>query len=844
EEGRLKTRSPSAAIDPAVAGQIREHKESLIAFLSDAAGAAAEGTASIPLLSDRARGAELSFAQQRLWFIDQLEQGSTQYNVAMALRLSGELDEDALQRALDAIVLRHEVLRTVYRPEHGRPLQHVVESRGVPIARVDLGGDDPARRARRLEELANAEAHRPFDLSGDLLLRCVLVRLGPREHMALFTTHHLASDGWSKGILVREFGALYTAFCQGAPDPLPALPVQYRDYAAWQRQILHGDRLRQQLDWWKARLAGSPPVHSLPLSRRRPAQQRFEGGKHEAVIPARAVVHLKALCSACDVTPFVLLQTVLATLVARYSNAGDVVLGTPVSGRVHQDIEPLVGFFVNTLALRTEVRPEQPFRELLLESKRLVLDAFHRQDVPFEMLVEELRPERSLSYSPLFQILFSYHHGDGGRLRLPGLVVETPSLSENTNQFDLECNVLADADAEAARGDAVLRLAWSYNRTLFDPAFIAALSDSFSALLDGVLADPDRPVGRLPLLDAARHRTMVEEWNQTAAAHARDELVHQRFERQAARTPDRPALAFEGREVDYGTLNQQANRLAHCLIERGVRPGVRVGVCIRRSPEMVLGLLAVLKAGGAYVPIDPGAPADRIRFTLADAQAGIVLTEQDLWHELPFEDCEVLPLDAAAVAAMLQVYPVQDPDPGALGLTSDHLAYVIYTSGSTGRPKGVMVPHRGVVNYLEHVAGHYLDEGVAGAVVSTPLAFDATVTTVMGAWSAGKPTLLLADDNQDSLAQLASLLRSGARQLFKLTPAHLDALAAGTPPAPCPPEHVVVVGGEQLTARTLERFRRRVVPRAQVVNEYGPTETVVGCSTYVTRGLNDGDGVG
>ncbi|HSX62924.1 MAG TPA: amino acid adenylation domain-containing protein, partial [Tahibacter sp.] len=567
------------------------------------------------------------------------------------------------------------------------------------------------------------------------------------------------------------------------------------------------------------------PVHGLPLSRARPPQQQFRGGMHQARLPAALVARLRAHCAAADMTPYVFLQLVFALLIARYGNASgadghDVVVGTPVSGRMHPDVEPLVGFFVNTLVLRTRIDPRQSFADLLAASRQSVLDAFSHQALPFEMLVDALRPERSLSYSPLFQILFSYHNAGQGELRLPGLTVAAPPQADTINQFDIEFNVADEGDT--------LQTVWSYNRTLFDADAIARLSDSFGVLLQAALDAPRTPVGELPLIAPAEAQRLRESGRGERVAFRDDIGVHALFEEQAVRTPDAAAVVGADETVGYAELNARANRLAHYLIERGAKPGARVGICLRRSPEMTVALLGVLKAGAAYVPLSPDAPSDRQAYLLDDAGIELVLTHSEFWGALPLDDREALPLDLSD--RLLADYPATNPGDAATGLTAGDACYVIYTSGSTGQPKGVVVPHRGVVNYLEFAARDYLDADIAGALVATPFGFDATVTTLMAPWLAGKPSVMLADDTAECLAQLLDYAASPQRWLFKLTPAHLDAMANLYKGTASQTPHVLVVGGEQLTRRTLQRFRAQVLPQSVVINEYGPTETVVGCS--------------
>ena len=825
EDGKLKTRSDAPISDSGAIALIRAHREELIDFLAGAAEGIRQTTPILPI-SDRASPAPLSFAQQRLWFIHQLEGGSSQYNININLVLRGALDMDALRRTIDTIVARHETLRTRFIQDAGGDVVQLPAAAGpVPVTLIELDALPEQARWVAVAEHSRAESARSFDLGEPPLLRATVLRVRADEHVVLFVTHHIASDGWSKDVLVEEFCQLYAAFHAGSENPLPELPVQYRDYAAWQRHELSGKALETQLSWWTARLAGLPPVHALPLSWPRPAQQRFHGGMLRVDVPAATARKARAWCATKGMTPFVLMHATFALLLARLGGEDDVAVGTPVSGRVHPDLEHLVGFFINTLVLRTRLDPAQGFGNYVDASKREVLEAFSHQTLPFELLVDAINPERSLSYSPLFQLLFSYHSGTAREIVLPGLEVDSLDQAGNTNQFDMEFNIADDGDG--------MQLGISYNRTLFETGMIAQLASSFCVLLDAALDMPDCPVADLPLLDEVERSRMLER-NRTDVALAHGGCMHERLSAIAAAHADLPAVVAAEGELDFQALDRAGNRLAHYLVERGVGPGDRVGICLRRSLDLPVALLAVLKAGGAYVPIAPDTPQNRLSHMIEDAGIRLVLTHSELWDALSFGDSDAIPMDV--------VGPVLDTQPGhapALAVDADAVAYVLYTSGSTGQPKGVAVPHRALTNYLDYAARHYLGGGVAAGVVATPFAFDATVTTLIAPWCAGLPVCLLDDENETALEQLLEYAARPQPLLFKLTPAHLDALAHLSPGPVADTAHLLVVGGEQLVARVLERFRARVLPNAIVVNEYGPTEATVGCSTFVSRPHDD-----
>ncbi|HEV7922516.1 MAG TPA: amino acid adenylation domain-containing protein [Thermoanaerobaculia bacterium] len=733
------------------------------------------------------------------------------------MRLSGALDLSALQRAFDEIVSRHEVLRTLYRNDGGEGVQVPQPPRAVRTTFTDLSAFEAAEQERQVRELARLDAATPFDLRGDILLRAGLLELAEEEHVLLFTMHHIASDGWSIGILVNEFTRLYVAFSQGRPSPLPALSIQYADYAAWQRNTLAGEELHRQLDYWTRQLDGIPRLHSLPLDKQRPPRQQFGGRRVSQQLDRALLDQLRALAAANGTTLFVLLQSAFSLLVGRWSNERDVVIGSPVAGRTHKSVEQLIGCFVNTLALRTALEPELTFGELLARSKETVLEAFSHQAVPFEMLVDAVRPERSLAHSPLFQLLFVLQNNDHGTLDLPGLAIREVGGLDGIIRYDLELSCV-----ESEEG---LQLTWSYADALFENATIARLAESFAVLLRSIVAAPETNIHALPMV-AEADLAAYDAWNLTAV-DVPESTIHQLFEEQAAAHPDAVALVCGNEELTYGSLNQKANQLADYLREQGLGPGSMVGLCVERSFEMVVAVLGALKAGAAYVPLEPSYPRERIESLINDAKLEVVLVQSSVIQRLPLSGVDVVLLDDP-----LDGYKTTN-EPS--GVTPEDLAYVIYTSGSTGQPKGAMVHHRGVVNYLTHAVSSYLESQHAGAVMSSPLCFDATVTTLLAPLVCGRKLVLLPEAQEELVAGLTHyLFEDEAAWLFKLTPAHLELLSHRAPGAGAN-EHAVVVGGEQLTVSTLSAWKEQLLPNATFFNEYGPTETVVGCSIHRVR---------
>ncbi|MCJ8273573.1 MAG: amino acid adenylation domain-containing protein, partial [Psychrosphaera sp.] len=540
----------------------------------------------------------LSYSQQRLWFIDQLEGGSSQYNMPVAFKMDGELSEQAVRQAFEQILLRHEVIRTRLISEQGLVVQQVQQQYELPLSMVDLTDLSEDEQAQRIQQMGKEDAALVFDLSKDILLRVTLLKLSEQKHVMLFNMHHIASDGWSMALLVNEFSQLYSAFREGRDNPLEPLSVQYVDYANWQRKCFEGELLEQQLGYWTEQLAGIPAIHSLPLDKPRPAQQSFNGKISQYKIEAPLTKQLNALCKQQGVTLFMLLQTAFSVLLGRYSNEQDIVLGSPIAGRVHQDVEPLIGFFLNTLALRTNLEDNPGFSDLLQTNKKMILDAYSHQIVPFDMLVEALKPPRSLSHSPVFQVMFVLQNNEQNELELSGLTLTPVTQQSNIVKFDLELSV--------TETDGILNTVWLYNNDLFFADTITQMAQSFEVLLEGIVKTPAQSVATLPLLTATQTDQLRVEVSKTQ--YPQNTLLHELFEAQVNRNPDALAVVFEGESLSYGALNEAANRLAYHLVEQGVEADSLVGICVTRSLDMAIAIMATLKAGGAYVPLDPAYP--------------------------------------------------------------------------------------------------------------------------------------------------------------------------------------------------------------------------------------------
>jgi amino acid adenylation domain-containing protein len=778
----------------------------------------AEPPALLPVLAvQRGEALPLSFAQERLWFLDRLQQGGS-YAIPAALRLAGRLDAVALERALGAVVRRHEPLRTTFREVDGVPVQRVAPFAGFALPVDDLSALGEAEREAGALRLAEAHAAEPFDLTAGPLFRARLLRLAAEEHVLLLSLHHIVSDGWSMRVLYRELWALYAGEREGREETLPELPVQYADYAVWQREQSDGEAGARQLAYWKARLAGAPELLELPTDHPRPPVPSFRGADVPVTIPLRVLERLRELGRGESATLYMVVLAAFQLLLSRYAASDDVVVGTPVAGRTRHEVEELVGLFTNTLVLRTDLSGDPSFRELVRRVRETVLGGYEHQDVPFERLVGELHPERSLSHSTLFQVLFQLDEAQAPIPAPGGLRVKGLAPARGTTKFDL--TLVLNAHARGITG--VLE----YGTDLFRRGTARRMVEHLERVLEQAAADPDRRLSRLELMGRAE-RARVVGWNRTTAKYPAELCIHQLFEAQAAKTPDAPAVRFGDAALTYRELDERANRLARHLAGRGVGPEVRVGICLERGLEAMVAMLGVMKAGGAYVPLDPGFPVERAAYMLDDSRVAVLLTQERLRGRLPARDgLEVLSLDLE-----WDRIATESAEPVASGVASENLAYVIYTSGSTGRPKGVAMHHRGVCNYLHWgVRAYGADQG-AGAPVFTSLAVDLTVTNLLPLF-AGFPVRFLPEESPvEALA--ATLRERPGFGLIKITPIHLGLLNSLLEPGELAgAAYTLVVGADFLSAEPTVPWQEHA-PGVRLMNEYGPTETVVGCSAYV-----------
>jgi len=765
----------------------------------------------------------LSFSQQRLWFLYQFEPENPFYNVPFALKIQGKLDVSALEKVFQALVKRHEILRTTIADEAGDARQIVHPQGAVVLRRISLSAL-PNSLWDEVERLAGHEAGRPFDLRQGPLLRVTLLTLATDEFVLLVTLHHIVSDVWSTGILVRELVTLYQAFTQAKPDPLPALPIQYADFTLWQRQLLQGEHLQTQLQYWQQQFATLPPVLQLPTDRPRPVIQRFCGESRSFKLAPALTKALKNLSQKTETTLFMVLLAAFKVLLYRYTGQTDITVGSPIANRNRAAIEGLIGLFMNTLALRTELGGDPSFLELLSRVRQVALGAYSHQDLPFEKLIEVLQIPRDLSHTPLFQAVFILQNAPTSALNLPGLRLTPLGFSGKTAKFDLTL-VMTEVDGGLEGGV-------EYNTDLFDGTTIDRLIGHFQTLLTGIVAQPDASISQIPWLTPAEW-TQLHQWNQTTVQFASPPCVHQLFEAQVAKTPEAIAVACESHTLTYAELNHRADCLARYLQGLGVGPEVLVGICLARSLEMITALLGVLKAGGAYVPLDPSYPQQRLAFMVEDANLTILLTQSSLLEGLPDYSGRILCLDR----------PLPAPDPGQLSskpqgvsLQPENLAYMIYTSGSTGNPKGVQIAHRALVNFLKAQSQLLKIASQDVLLAVTSLSFDIAELELFLPLTVGAQVVIATLETASDGFHLADQLETVGATFMQATPStwRMLLLANWTGNAGLK----ILCGGEALPPDLATALQSRA---AALWNLYGPTETTIWSAQ---RALEETDSIG
>ncbi|HLZ59625.1 MAG TPA: amino acid adenylation domain-containing protein [Ktedonosporobacter sp.] len=750
----------------------------------------------------------LSFAQQRLWFLDQFEADHALYNVPEAFWLDGSLQIDILQQALNSIVARHEILRTTFPSIDGAPVQRIFEQGTFPLERIDLQDFPERERDQVSYQAAVAEAQRPFDLTQGPLMRATLYQLHGQKHLLLVVFHHIVVDGWSMRLFVRELTASYEAYCTQTPSPLPDLSLQCVDYALWQREWLKGEERQEQLRYWREHLTDIPLLQ-LPLDHPRPALQTHAGAVQSLHISRTQTEGLQRLSQQENCTLFMTLLAVFQLLLSSYAGQTDIPVGTLIANRNHTQIENLIGFFVNTLVLRAHLDYERSFRELMRQVREVTLEAYEYQDIPFEMLVDELQPERNLSISPLFQVLFVLQTTTLSQVQTGGLVLRPQDIPLGKAKVDLALEAVEDE--QGIHCDLI------YNTDLFEAATIVRLLQHFQGIIHMILAEPDRPLRTLQILSEAERKQMLETWNETQAEYPVERCLHELFEEQARRTPEQTVLLFQDEGLTYRELNERANQLAHYLRASGVKEDMLVGLCLDRSPSMVIGLLAILKAGGAYVPLDPEYPIERIRFVVQDAQLSVLLTQRQLEEKFSLQNVQVICVEAWEQE--IASYPISNPERTT---NAQQRAYVIYTSGSTGKPKGTQIRHTSVVNFLYAMCQH-LPIGRGDRLLAvTTVAFDIAGLEIYLPLMVGGIIVLatraVAMDGQ----QLCAFLTNSAITYMQATPSTwrmlIEAGWTGNPGL------TILCGGEDLPRDLADQLISRC---AVLWNVYGPTEATI-----------------
>ncbi|MGA9769161.1 MAG: MupA/Atu3671 family FMN-dependent luciferase-like monooxygenase [Blastocatellia bacterium] len=748
---RLRYSAPEGTLTPNLLQQIAGHKAEILEFLRSVQSAeSANSKPIIPVARDREL--PLSFAQKRLWFLDRLEPDNATYNIPVAVRLEGIINRDAFEQAFNEVIRRHEVLRTNFPSHGGRPAQVVGESRKHPLPLIALGSLNDVVRRQQIFTLTSSEAQRTFKLASGSLVRAALLETARQEHEVLLTMHHIVSDAWSRSILMEEMAALYDAFVSGRPSALAELPVQYADFAVWQQQWQQSPAWDSQLSYWKKRLEGAPVLH-MPTDKPRPSVQTFRGRNLRFEVAEPVASRLKQLFQQQGVTPFIGFLATFKALLYRYTGQTDIVIGTPIANRSRLETEKLIGFFLNTLVMRTDLSGNPEFIDLLARVRRIALEAHANQELPFERIVEELQPERDLSHSPLFQTMFIYQTASSNGPQVPHLRLTPINTTSESAKFDLTLSV---ADADGLSGVI------EYSTDLYETATIERLLGHWQTLLHSIVTAPRARVAQLRMLTVEEERQILVRWNSTEKEIPSQVCIHELFEAQAERGADRICLVFQDEQLSYGELNRRSNQLARHLKQFGVGPETIVAICIERSSEMMTGLLGILKAGGTYLPLDPAYPKDRLAYMLSDSGARVLLSSAGLSNRLPEVSIPVVEIDDWQSINHRASYAVPNES------SPENLAYVIYTSGSTGQPKGVMISHGNVVNFFAGMDERiHCDESDALLAV-TSISFDISGLELLWTLARGTKVILVSEQATRNLSGEARHRRQNKKMAFSL----------------------------------------------------------------------------
>lgn len=775
-----------------------------------------------------------SFAQQRLWFLDQLIPDNGIYNVPTVIRLTGLLKLASLEQTFNEIMRRHETLRTTFIVSDGQPLQAIAPSLTIPLSVLDLQQLADREQEVKAKSIITAEIEHPFDLSSGPLLRVILLVLSETEHILLLNMHHIICDDWSMGVLIRELGTLYAAFAQNQPSPLLEVPLQYADFAHWQREWLQGEVLQTQLAYWREQLNGISILH-LPTDKPRPAIQSYQGATQFLELPLKLIDALEKLSQQEGATLFMTLLAAFQTLLYRYTHQEDIAVGSPIANRNRSEIEGIIGFFVNSLVLRSKLSGNPTFRELLGRVREVTLGAYSHQDLPFEKLVEELHPERNLSHHPLFQVVFGFQNAPMSALELPGLVLSFMNIDLKKTRFDLELHLWKCSEdfrslwggkweySEGLRGVIV------YNTDLFDKATISRMVEHFKTLLSAIVVNPEERIANLQLLSEAELHQVLMEWNNTQADYPQYKSIHQLFEEKVQQYPDSIAVNFANKQLTYQELNTCSNKLAHHLQKIGVGTEVLVGICISQSIEMIIGLFGILKAGGAYVPLDPSYPEERLNFMLEDAQVSVLLTQENFLKHFEGFSNQIISIDKD-----WKIITQEKEDNLKSDLNSDNLAYIIYTSGSTGKPKGVAVPHKAVNRLVCNT--NYIKLSPSDKIAqASNTSFDAATFEIWGALLNGAQLVGISKDVTISPHELALQLREKGINILFLTTALFQQIVRDVPQAFATLKYLLF-GGETVDKRWIKKILQSGAPK-HLIHVYGPTENTTFSSYYCVEEL-------
>ncbi len=812
KEGRLTVKGNREALVPELKEKLSQYKSQILDVFAE-----------LKIESNK-QLAPTTFSQQRLWFIDKLEGGSVHYNMPSATRLRGKISLDAIQQTFNTMIERHESLRTTFTSKGDEPYQVIHHHNVVEGPIYDISQLSNTEQEEEVSRLSQEESNKPFVLEKDLMIRWVLIKLSDEEHILLKTLHHIASDGWSLGVLAREFTALYQAYKKGEPSPLPDLVIQFADYAHWQRKRLKGEVLESQLKHWIEQLEGIPSCHNFPLDKPRPATQGFQGKSFVSGINKEISDAFNKLCFDNGATLFMGIHAVFSLLLSRYSGETDIVIGTPIANREQPDVAPLNGFFLNTLVFRSQLELANDFIELLEQSKNTAWGAYAHQQVPFEQLVSVLNLEQSLSYSPVFQVMLILQNNDSSSVDLPELLMEPLNTGYNTAKFELTLNVI--------QMDGMLKLGWNYNTDLFDATTMWRLAANFEVLMKSVIESPRSQIMKLALLNDEEYEHCTSVWNELTLPYNKERCVHELFEEQVKEAPQAIAVVTENGQFSYKELNEQSNKLAHYLIAQGVKPNMLVGICMPRTIEMVIAVLAVLKAGGAYVPLDYTYPQQRIDQMCQDSKLNIVLSHSTV-EFVSSTEVNCYCLDLPSILQEVSTFSSSNPQTSDVGITANDLAYVIYTSGSTGLPKGVMVSHQNLHAYYTSAKATYQVNNDDRILQFSSFSFDIFVEEMVSSLLSGASLVfrndkMLLGENHfwDFVNEQGLTILSLPTAFWHELCGQLDGLPLSTGRL-----KLLVVGGESMSSAMLARWNTCVNDEVCLLNTYGPTEGTV-IATY------------